>query len=254
MKWYFKALTNFRFKGRACRKEYWLFCLFNIVIILLLDFVIPSILFPSLESSLLFGANLILWIVSLLYFLWVFIPGITVVVRRLHDTGRSGWWYWIVLIPIIGVIILLIFMLLPSSEGLNKYGNPYGENDSGFIPPVINHDINSEIAKSVSGLPETEFHKKKLSLNKPVLKQNSKIEIFCPRCNTKYKVDSSLMGAESECKACECKFIINSNLIYNNDSSKFSIKCPMCEHKYELDSNLKGRKVSCANCDTLFIA
>ena len=60
-----------------------------------------------------------------LYDLAVLIPSIAVTVRRLHDTGRTGWWILIGLIPVIGGIVLLIFMLLDSEPGENQYGpNP----------------------------------------------------------------------------------------------------------------------------------
>lgn len=51
-------------------------------------------------------------------------PGISVFVRRLHDTGRSGWWYWLSLVPYVGGIVLLVFTLLGSQERDNEYG-PY---------------------------------------------------------------------------------------------------------------------------------
>ena len=64
-------------------------------------------------------------IVGILYGLAVLIPGLAVAVRRLHDTDRSGWWMLIVLVPVIGAIVLLIFMVQDSKPGQNQYGaNP----------------------------------------------------------------------------------------------------------------------------------
>ena len=56
-----------------------------------------------------------------------FIPGLAVTVRRLHDVGRSGWWFLIILIPLIGILVLLYWMIKGSEQGANKWGpNPYG--------------------------------------------------------------------------------------------------------------------------------
>ncbi len=59
------------------------------------------------------------------YYLAVFLPSLAVAVRRLHDTGRSGWWFLIILVPFVGWIVLLVFMVLDSQPGSNEYGeNP----------------------------------------------------------------------------------------------------------------------------------
>jgi hypothetical protein len=58
--------------------------------------------------------------------LLTFIPSLAVLCRRLHDTDRSGWWFWITLIPWIGAIILLVFLASPSTPGYNQYGPPHG--------------------------------------------------------------------------------------------------------------------------------
>lgn len=70
------------------------------------------------------GALHIANVLTFLYSLGVLLPSLAVGVRRLHDTGRSGWWLLIGLIPIIGTIILLVFLCLDSQDGDNKYG-PY---------------------------------------------------------------------------------------------------------------------------------
>ena len=97
------------FSGRARRTEYWLFVLFSMVIAMLLavvDFVLGS---PG--------------IIGMLFALAILIPSIAVGVRRLHDTDRSGWWLLIAFIPIIGTIALLVFLLLDSNPGENRFGS-----------------------------------------------------------------------------------------------------------------------------------
>jgi uncharacterized membrane protein YhaH (DUF805 family) len=61
----------------------------------------------------------------LIYALVIFIPGLAVTVRRLHDVGKSGWWYLLAFIPLIGAIILLVWFCTDSQAGTNKWGaNP----------------------------------------------------------------------------------------------------------------------------------
>ena len=113
MKWYLKVLKNyFVFSGRSTRKEYWMFVLINTIIAVVLS-VIDSALFGEVA-----------WISSL-YMLGILLPGLAVGVRRLHDTGRNGWWILICLIPILGGLVFLFFTIQDSYEGENQYGaNP----------------------------------------------------------------------------------------------------------------------------------
>ena len=106
---YIQVLTKYaEFNGRAWRSEYWYLVLFNTLI--------SAIIFLI---SLLIG----LWgILSLLYSIAVFIPGIAVSVRRFHDTGRSGGNLLLAFIPIIGAVILLVFFFQDSVVGDNEYG------------------------------------------------------------------------------------------------------------------------------------
>lgn len=117
MNWYLQVLKKyFVFSGRARRKEYWYFFLFNILVSLV--FAVIDAMLGSLNAN---GFGLL----SSCYSLAVLIPSIAVSVRRLHDTDRSGWWLFIALIPVIGAIVLLIFMVLDSEAGSNQYGaNP----------------------------------------------------------------------------------------------------------------------------------
>ncbi len=111
MNWYIKAWKKYAvFGGRAGRQEYWYFVLFNILAIILLA-ILAGVIGAKVGTSLL-G----------LYTLAVLIPSLAVLVRRLHDTDRSGWWLLITLIPGIGPIVLLIFMLQGSQLNENQYG------------------------------------------------------------------------------------------------------------------------------------
>ena len=118
MNWYFEVLKKYAvFGGRARRKEYWYFVLFNALIGIVLAIVdgVTGTLVPGAGIGLLGG----------LYSLAVFIPGFAVTVRRLHDTGKSGWWLLIFLVPLVGVIVFLVFMVKDSQPGENQYGpNP----------------------------------------------------------------------------------------------------------------------------------
>lgn len=122
MNWYLSALRKyFVFQGRARRKEYWFFWLFNTIFLAIL-----SVLDNSTGT---FNPDSGYGLLSGIYSLVVFIPSLAVSVRRLHDTSRSGWWLLISLIPLIGFIVLLIFMLQNSTLGQNQYGaNPKGFN------------------------------------------------------------------------------------------------------------------------------
>jgi uncharacterized membrane protein YhaH (DUF805 family) len=96
MNWYLEVLKKYAvFNGRARRKEYWMFFLFNTIIIVVVGFVEGLVGSPD--------------VIVLLYSLATLIPGIAVSVRRLHDIGRSGWWLLIAFVPLIGAIVLLVF-------------------------------------------------------------------------------------------------------------------------------------------------
>ncbi len=112
MNWYMEVLKKYAvFSGRAHRTEYWMFILFNFIIAFVLSFI---------EG--LFGSR---GVFGTLYSLAMLVPGLAVGARRLHDTGRSGWWQLISLIPLIGVIVLIVFLAQDSQPEENKYGpNP----------------------------------------------------------------------------------------------------------------------------------
>lgn len=120
MEWYLKVVRDnyANFQGRARRQEYWMYALINLIIVVVLS-IVDTLIFDS-------GNNFI----SGIYSLAVLIPGIAVSVRRLHDTDRSGWWLLLSLIPIVGIIVLLVFM---ASEG-DKSSNRFGINPKALEP------------------------------------------------------------------------------------------------------------------------
>ena len=122
MKWYLKVLKDFgNFRGRARRSEYWYFALFNFI------FAIVAMLLDNLIGTTfdIEGVPIPYGYIYLLYVLAVFIPGLAVAVRRLHDVGKSGWFLLIVLIPLIGAIWLLVLYFTDGQPGENKWGpNP----------------------------------------------------------------------------------------------------------------------------------
>ena len=117
MSWFIHVMKNiFNFRDRARRTEFWMFTLVTVVISLVLSIIdIVAGLEFSPDSG----------ILSTIFGLIILIPSISVTVRRLHDTGRSGAWILIGLIPVIGWIVLLVFMCLDSQPEANRFGpNP----------------------------------------------------------------------------------------------------------------------------------
>lgn len=101
------------FSGRARRKEYWMFILFNMLVAFGVN-IVDAVL--GMEGVLAAG-----------YSLAVLIPAWAVFTRRMHDIGKSGWWWLIALIPLVGAIVLLVFACQDSQPGDNAYGpNPKG--------------------------------------------------------------------------------------------------------------------------------
>ncbi|HRZ43520.1 MAG TPA: DUF805 domain-containing protein [Bacteroidales bacterium] len=126
MYWYVKVLKQYAdFEGRARRKEYWIFALFN-VIFGVTAIVLDTLLEISFTES---GYGPI----YLLYMLAMLIPGLAVGVRRLHDVGKSGAMILVGLIPFVGGIWLLVLFLRDSEAGENQYGpNPKEEQEEYF--------------------------------------------------------------------------------------------------------------------------
>jgi len=101
--------------ARSTRSEYWWWTLF-VIIVAFVATIVDSALF---STDMLSGTGPVYLISSLALFL----PGLSLWIRRLHDTDRSGWWAWIVLIPFVGFIVVLIFVLLPSKMGPTRWNN-----------------------------------------------------------------------------------------------------------------------------------
>ncbi|MFK7803228.1 MAG: DUF805 domain-containing protein [Anaerolineae bacterium] len=119
MNWYLKVFKQyFDFRGRARRKEYWPFTLINAVILgifMLLDFVIFGANFETGEGIILYP----------LYAIITFIPGLAVAIRRLHDTGKHGWYLFTAFVPFIGIFILIYYLAQDSERDSNRWGaNP----------------------------------------------------------------------------------------------------------------------------------
>ncbi|HEY4250358.1 MAG TPA: DUF805 domain-containing protein [Roseomonas sp.] len=113
------------FSGRASRAEYWHFVLFNILVS-----VIASIL-----DGVIFAPMLGFMPLTLVCLLAMIVPSLGVLVRRLHDIGKSGWSWFICLIPIVGAVLLLIWLCRPGEEGPNAYGpNPLSNFGLGRQP------------------------------------------------------------------------------------------------------------------------
>ena len=115
MSYYLEALKKYAvFSGRARRAEYWYFVLFNLIVAFVLALIDTLLGTTTGVSS--FG------LLSGIYSLAVLIPTLAVMVRRLHDIDRTGWWLLINLVPLVGTIVLLVFALTPGTPGSNQYG------------------------------------------------------------------------------------------------------------------------------------
>ncbi|WP_421339979.1 DUF805 domain-containing protein [Aeromonas veronii] len=122
MNWYISVLKQYAvFSGRARRTEYWMFVLCNVIVMLLLGMV----------DKLIGGDN---ELISSIYSLAVLLPSLGVAARRLHDTDRSAWWLLLGLIPIIGTLVLIYFMVCNGQQGPNRFGDdPKAAPSQGFI-------------------------------------------------------------------------------------------------------------------------
>ncbi len=114
MNWFLEAFKKYdQFNSRSGREEFWFFVLFNILFGAVCSFI------DSFIGLVNFGYGLGLF--SLIYLLVSFLPSLAVSIRRLHDTGKSGWWCLLYFIPF-GVLVLIYFLVQPSESGSNQYG------------------------------------------------------------------------------------------------------------------------------------
>ena len=131
MKYYFRALKNYaNFRGCSTRKEYWLFVLFNIIFSItaaILDLILTSVAVDFSEAVEVFaqmgGVNTPYTQIYFNYTLLLLIPSLAIVVRRLHDIGKSGWTIFIAAIPLVGQIWFLILLCQESKQTDNKYAS-----------------------------------------------------------------------------------------------------------------------------------
>jgi uncharacterized membrane protein YhaH (DUF805 family) len=116
--WYIEALRKYAvFEGRAGRPEFWHFVLANVIVgmvLRMIDHIGDTYGF--------FGPNYGLF--GGLYTLAVFIPGLAVTIRRLHDSNVSGNWFLIIFVPLLGFLILLSFLIRVGTIGTNRFGPP----------------------------------------------------------------------------------------------------------------------------------
>lgn len=125
MYWYLAVLKKYdTFDGRAHRREFWMFTLIQSLI------QISLMIFSSFASAVAVKENpksftafaLIIWGIDIIYNLATLVPALAVTIRRFHDTNRSGWYWLINFIPIIGWVVVIYFLAQDGDDGENKYG------------------------------------------------------------------------------------------------------------------------------------
>ena len=132
MHWYLDVLRKYAvFRGRARRREYWIFLAVNVMITIML------IMIDAAVGT--FDAEIGLGLLSGVYTFAVLIPSLAVGARRLHDTDRSGWWLLISFIPVVGPIVLLVFLVLRGQIGPNRFGPDPKEAvaSAGAVPSTV---------------------------------------------------------------------------------------------------------------------
>lgn len=114
MEWFKKCMNQYAdFSGRARRKEYWMFSLFYFL------FIIGTLIVDGILMSV---VGLSVPLITILFMLAMAVPSLSVMVRRLHDTDRSGWWFLVTFIPFVGSFILLFFLCVDGTAGENRFG------------------------------------------------------------------------------------------------------------------------------------
>ena len=104
----------FNYQGRASRSAYWWFALFQVLAwvgVLILAFIFAAVHVPAV--------SILLYVAALVF---SFLAGLSLTVRRLHDQDKSGFWYFISFVPLVGGIVLLVFTLLEGTPGQNRFG------------------------------------------------------------------------------------------------------------------------------------
>lgn len=110
MEFFLRAYKNYaNFQGRDTRQQYWMFYLFYMIASIILNILDGIIGTDGLLAGVFAFASLV--------------PAIAIATRRLHDIGKSGWWQLIILIPLIGAIVLIVFLAKQGMMGDNQFGN-----------------------------------------------------------------------------------------------------------------------------------
>ena len=132
MNYYLQVIRNYvNFNGRARRKEYWMFTLFNLIFFIVAA-TLDTVLGINFSELTFYGP------IYLVYALFVMLPSLAVGVRRLHDVSKSGWWLLITFIPIVGTIWILVLLATDSTDGENEYGpNPKQVNNDPLLQPEM---------------------------------------------------------------------------------------------------------------------
>ena len=129
------AFSNYAtFRGRASRAEFWWFVLFALLGNLLLGVADGLLVGPILGFSPFSGEGA--QPLGSLFSLAIFVPSLAVGARRMHDTGRSGWWLLVNLVPVVGWVIYLYFAIQPGEPAINAYGRPPPSEASAARPPI----------------------------------------------------------------------------------------------------------------------
>jgi uncharacterized membrane protein YhaH (DUF805 family) len=115
----FRNYVNF--SSRASRSEYWYFVLFMVLVYLVM-FMLDRVLDTDSDSMPALILTLAVAVVFIVVALGLILPSISIAVRRLHDLNRSGWWYLLNLIPLVGPIILLVWFCMRGTVGRNRFG------------------------------------------------------------------------------------------------------------------------------------
>ncbi|PBQ33822.1 hypothetical protein CNR22_19220 [Sphingobacteriaceae bacterium] len=135
MNWYLKVLKQYAdFKGRARRKEFWMFFLFNLLIWMAL-LVLSSFLTNGSDET-----DTVITYLLIGHFFIMLIPGLAVTVRRLHDMGKSGSWFFIYFVPVVGGIWLLSLLCTDGVSGPNQYG-PDPKNEVSFNEDALDSHL-----------------------------------------------------------------------------------------------------------------
>ena len=218
MNWFLEPLKKYAvFSGRARRMEYWMFMLGVIVI---------AVVLVILEIGVSEGPG----ILTSLFYLSILLPGIAVGVRRLHDTGRSGWWWFISVIPILGGLWMLVLTLLDSEPGENQYGpNPKGiAAEAAFAMPEVSPppsaeeivrqryargEIDAETLNQMLDEIRHSFGKRRADVGVGVVggqpgRIPARPPYACPKCGST-SVRRALIGATVQCKEAECRHIFD---------------------------------------------